>query len=208
MSKTDSKKLCRTCNSFLPDSSFYKAHQSCCKECYKAKEKANRHGLDAMPERACSKCSIVKPSDQYYSGSRYCKDCQNKNTNANRARRAAERKSGAHCKCSQCKVVKPPEAFGNGGNTYCLECDSEVKAAITYKISRAQVRELRSKPKCEICKKEFQLAKDRNIDHCHESGKIRGVLCYRCNTGIGLFGDDTGILMSAIRYLSDSIAKP
>lgn len=39
------------------------------------------------------------------------------------------------------------------------------------------------------------------IDHCHETGKIRGLLCTRCNTGLGLFKEDTDRLKSAILYL-------
>lgn len=38
-------------------------------------------------------------------------------------------------------------------------------------------------------------------DHCHESGKIRGILCSKCNVGIGIFKDDVWLLQSAIKYL-------
>lgn len=40
------------------------------------------------------------------------------------------------------------------------------------------------------------------IDHCHETDKIRGLLCHRCNMGIGFFNDDPILLKEAIRYLS------
>ncbi len=40
-----------------------------------------------------------------------------------------------------------------------------------------------------------------SIDHCHETDKIRGLLCNRCNKGIGNFKDDIDILASAISYL-------
>jgi len=39
------------------------------------------------------------------------------------------------------------------------------------------------------------------IDHCHKTGKIRGLLCDRCNFGIGLFGDDPKLMARAIKYL-------
>jgi hypothetical protein len=39
------------------------------------------------------------------------------------------------------------------------------------------------------------------IDHCHTTGKIRGLLCDNCNRGIGLFKDNTISLKSAINYL-------
>lgn len=40
-----------------------------------------------------------------------------------------------------------------------------------------------------------------HIDHCHATGKVRGVLCAACNLGIGKFKDDTALLKSAISYL-------
>ena len=40
------------------------------------------------------------------------------------------------------------------------------------------------------------------VDHCHVTKKIRGVLCYRCNTGLGLFADDPAILTNAVTYLN------
>ena len=39
------------------------------------------------------------------------------------------------------------------------------------------------------------------IDHCHETGKFRGLLCQKCNTGIGQLNDNIDILASAISYL-------
>lgn len=40
-----------------------------------------------------------------------------------------------------------------------------------------------------------------NIDHCHKTGKVRGVLCGRCNRVLGLVRDDTKLLKSLINYL-------
>jgi len=54
---------------------------------------------------------------------------------------------------------------------------------------------------CAICKKKdehFSLA----VDHCHETGKIRGLLCSQCNRGLGLFRDSKESLKAAIDYLS------
>ncbi len=41
-----------------------------------------------------------------------------------------------------------------------------------------------------------------HIDHCHETGRIRGLLCTNCNTALGLLKDNADFLASAITYLT------
>jgi hypothetical protein len=44
----------------------------------------------------------------------------------------------------------------------------------------------------------------RNLEH--ESGRVRGLLCRKCNRGIGLFSDSLELLQSAITYLGGTIS--
>lgn len=60
--------------------------------------------------------------------------------------------------------------------------------------------------KCAICKmSETNLKHGRNtyfaVDHCHTTGKVRGLLCYKCNSVLGFVNDSTECLANAIKYL-------
>lgn len=59
---------------------------------------------------------------------------------------------------------------------------------------------------CAICKtKEFKGKGSKpHIDHCHKTGKIRGLLCTNCNHGIGQFKDNLELLQEAINYLKNN----
>jgi len=52
---------------------------------------------------------------------------------------------------------------------------------------------------CNICNNKI---KKTNIDHCHKTGNIRGVLCRNCNFGLGYFKDNIDFLSNAIKYLN------
>ncbi len=56
---------------------------------------------------------------------------------------------------------------------------------------------------CVICKGKDN-SKRLAVDHCHTTGKVRGLLCSRCNQGLGLFDDDEKKLRLAIKYLKDN----
>lgn len=61
--------------------------------------------------------------------------------------------------------------------------------------------------KCAICGSEgFKMQEHHKIklvvDHCHTTGKVRGMLCHNCNRGLGLFQDSIKNLQSATCYLA------
>lgn len=55
--------------------------------------------------------------------------------------------------------------------------------------------------KCAVCRREFGEKLRPNCDHNHKTGKIRGVLCVTCNTGLGHFRESIETLKEAIAYL-------
>lgn len=57
--------------------------------------------------------------------------------------------------------------------------------------------------KCRICRNACPEGKYLSVDHCHKTGKIRGLLCSRCNVALGCFKDSTDNLEAAILYLRE-----
>ena len=57
--------------------------------------------------------------------------------------------------------------------------------------------------RCAICKNPDPGGRHNswNVDHCHTSGRVRGLLCTKCNRGLGLFSDNQTSLLSAVDYL-------
>lgn len=73
-----------------------------------------------------------------------------------------------------------------------------------YGISLAEYRRLLDKQGggCAICgTKDWGKRNRPCVDHDHATGRVRGLLCINCNTGIGMFDDDPDRMRLAIRYL-------
>ena len=60
----------------------------------------------------------------------------------------------------------------------------------------------RANPKCMICGvDEPTNGKALAVDHCHNTGRFRGLLCVSCNAGVGMFKDTPSLLVAAASYL-------
>jgi hypothetical protein len=59
--------------------------------------------------------------------------------------------------------------------------------------------------KCKICGSSDPGPKRTfSVDHCHKTSKVRGLLCYLCNVGLGSFRDNQNYLNSAVKYLEET----
>lgn len=87
------------------------------------------------------------------------------------------------------------------GSRWCRQCrtDSDLRQRLKkYGLTKEEFEGLleRSKGKCEICGVDEQ-----HIDHDHETGEVRGILCNNCNNGLGRFFDSPELLRAALSYL-------
>lgn len=71
-----------------------------------------------------------------------------------------------------------------------------------YNITIAEVEKMKADQfdKCKICNNILPLV----IDHNHDNGKIRGLLCHQCNSLLGFAHEDESILINAIQYLQET----
>lgn len=72
-----------------------------------------------------------------------------------------------------------------------------------YGLSLADFRALQARQGnvCAICRRPARML---CIDHCHVTGRVRGLLCRKCNSALGLYDDDPRLLHAAIEYLEAS----
>jgi hypothetical protein len=80
-------------------------------------------------------------------------------------------------------------------------CQRDTQLKVHYGISLEEYRAMETAQAfvCAICS---QPAEDTLcVDHCHSTSKVRGLLCRKCNTGLGCFKDDPELMIKAMAYL-------
>jgi hypothetical protein len=147
---------------------------------------------DKAEFKKCSDCQTVKPRSVFSrnksspDGSSYlCKECTS-------LRRRKPLEQARH----------RSQSTKSRNNNYTQYRQTELRREMRkYGITLEQYEEMAAKG-CAICGAAQGTTKRRlPVDHCHKTGKVRGVLCMFCNTAIGKFRDDPELCEKAAHYL-------
>lgn len=108
-------------------------------------------------------------------------------------------------RCSACAEEKAyPEDFTEGRGV-CVTCrHTQVyfgKKLREHDLTQEEIEAMGTT--CHICGKECSTGRRLAVDHDHETGAVRGVLCRGCNVGLGFFGDDPELLRAAADYIQE-----
>lgn len=137
----------------------------------------------------------------------------------------AAKKTGVCCICGLVRLVWRPYARG-GGTWGCERTRFSIASFTSYrddpnfvpaicpfcrrwhrwdrgqgKICRQKLVE-RDGANCAICRTPFSSENKPHVDHDHESGRVRGLLCGPCNVALGLLKDSAALLQRALQYLN------
>lgn len=106
-------------------------------------------------------------------------------------------------RCPSCGKILLSSSFSKG-QKYCKICARDYQWQYKYGISPEQYFEMYKKQngKCLICGCEPKDGEYLSVDHDNQTGEVRGLLCSKCNTGIGLLGESLMTLGRAIKYLA------
>ena len=112
--------------------------------------------------------------------------------------------------CTKCKTTKPRSSFYKTRRV-CSDCFSPtiLSAARKHKYgvddSIVQVYWEKQGGKCKNpgCDVVFENTADGCVDHNHETGAVRGLLCHGCNAGLGLLRENPNVILGLIEYLKD-----
>lgn len=133
----------------------------------------------------CNKCDTTKPFSDF-------------NTNKSKS-------DGYQTTCKACRKAYNQKHYQRNKETYktrSLKWKRDNPARILaqrYFVSEEEISEvIRAFPACGICSSSEGLV----IDHCHETGAIRGRLCGNCNKLLGFLGDN---LSSVVRFTTAAI---
>jgi hypothetical protein len=149
--------------------------------------------------KRCHMCGTWKPMDEFYRAKHhrdgrtsYCKPCcyqrrrsYSESSTARENRLEGNRQRGRLRSKEKKRDTKLKGRYGIGVADYEEWLDSQGGV-------------------CAICEMLPADGKHLDVDHDHRTGQVRGLLCRRCNYGLGFFGDDGMLLVRAGDYLFDA----
>jgi arginyl-tRNA--protein-N-Asp/Glu arginylyltransferase len=112
--------------------------------------------------------------------------------------------------CLVCTVAQNLDVYHNKGGKEKQKKRSFKNNLKKYNLSPADYELIFNKQNglCAICGTNKSHRSDVSynlfVDHCHTTGKVRGLLCHHCNTGLGHFQDNSNYLQKAIEYLHEN----
>jgi hypothetical protein len=130
----------------------------------------------------CKKCGIEKPLTEYY--------------------KTTDRRSGHKTVCKACIKSDP---LSEEKKKYMREYSKKYSLKTKYNLTEEDYTNLliEQNHKCAICGIDAQQLSKKKlyVDHNHETGKVRELLCHNCNVSLGLMKESIQTLSKAIAYL-------
>lgn len=195
-------KTCNKCNKeksfneFLADKRNADGKQGICTDCRNAAKKINRDQRQSgaistvtVESKVCNKCNKLKTIGSFFKDSG-CSD-------------------GHATMCKECKVQMTTkwrdenrEQYNAAMRTYNKK-NYHKNRLNRYKLSVEKHQEMLQEQanKCAICEASPPEGKPLVIDHHHDTGKVRGLLCYVCNRNVVVL-DDPEILKKTLAYMA------
>jgi hypothetical protein len=186
---TNGTKWCRGCSRDVPLSGFALDRnrgdglQARCRECVAA------YGAVHYRRRQEARGKVVKEKVDVPGGHKLCRQCGEVKPHAEWHKNASA-SDGLSTRCKACRAIQ-----GRAGHL-----------KRSYGITEAQRDEMIAAQSgvCVIC----QSAPAEHVDHDHQTGKVRGVLCFSCNAALGQFKDRPDVIRRAAAYVEGNLWNP
>jgi hypothetical protein len=180
--------------------------------------------------KKCRKCGVEKSMSSYYKDARFsggidihCSDCRKKKTNEWRkshperakeigrnSRRRNPEKSRARARAwyaSNKGKALASMALRRKNNPDAIR-NEKLRSNFGITLDQYNTISAEQNHACAICgTPQSEQLKKMAVDHDHETGRIRSLLCHNCNVGLGNFKDSPEILTKAIRYIHEHSRK-
>lgn len=172
----------------------------CSKRCNDGARRTRQQAAKGRRAETCGQCGASLEGRRPQA--RFCSDvCGQASRNARIAESVLAGKLASGRACAGCTAPIPAVRRGNA--LYCSDaCKISSRRHENYGLSKQELGVLLAQHEvCAVCQTNDWGKKGPQVDHCHATGRVRGVLCINCNNGLGRFEDDPERLRRAASYL-------